>query len=350
MPPGFAVFQSLEQPRERMVMQIPERMACVEISEPGGPEVLKPTSRPTPAPADGEVLIKVAAAGINGPDIYQRRGLYPAPPGTTDLPGLEVSGTIVRLGEKARGWREGETCCALAAGGGYAEYCTAPAAQCLPVPPGLDLVDAAALPETFMTVWSNVFERGALAPGESLLVHGGGGGIGTTAIQIAAALGHTVYTTCRSEQCAALQRLGAARAIDYANEDFAAVIKEETSGRGVNVILDIVGGDYIARNIASLARDGRMVSIAFLSGSRVEIDLMPVMLKRLTLTGSTLRVQSVERKAAIASTLRERVWPLIESGRIRPVIHARLPLAEAAEGHRMMQAATHLGKILLLPG
>lgn len=331
-------------------MQIPERMACVEISKPGGPEVLKPTWRPTPAPAAGEVLIRVEAAGVNGPDVYQRRGLYPAPPGVTDLPGLEISGTIVLLGDNVQGWREGETCCALAAGGGYAEYCTAPAVQCLPVPSGVDLIDAAALPETFMTVWSNVFERAALAPGESLLVHGGGGGIGTTAIQVAAALGHTVYTTCRSEQCAELQRLGAARAIDFATEDFAAVIKEETSGRGVNVILDIVGGDYIARNIASLARDGRMVSIAFLKGSRVEIDLMPVMLKRLTLTGSTLRVQSVERKAAIAAALRERVWPLIEGGKIRPVVHARLPLAAAAEGHQMMQDATHLGKILLVPG
>lgn len=332
-----------------MAPTVPEQMACIEISEPGGPEVLKPTTRPTPAPATGEVLIQVAAAGINGPDVYQRRGLYPAPPGTTDIPGLEVSGTIAAVGDGVADWCEGDTCCALTAGGGYAEYCTAPAAQCLPVPPGLDLTEAAALPETFMTVWSNVFQRGALAPGESLLVHGGGGGIGTTAIQVAAALGHKVFTTCRAEQRAPLERLGAARAIDFAGEDFAAVLKEATAGKGVDVILDIVGGDYVARNIASLARDGRLVSIAFLQGSRVEIDLMPVMLKRLTLTGSTLRVQSVERKAAMAAALRERVWPLIASRRIRPVIHARLPLRDAAEGHRIMQEATHLGKILLLP-
>ncbi|MBK8208980.1 MAG: NAD(P)H-quinone oxidoreductase [Rhodospirillales bacterium] len=328
---------------------VPERMTCVEISEPGGPEVLKPTTRPTPVPAAGEVLIRVAAAGINGPDVYQRRGLYPAPPGTTDIPGLEISGTIVSLGDGIVGWSTGETCCALTAGGGYAEYCVAPAAQCLPVPAGLDLIAAAALPETFFTVWSNIFQRAALAPGESLLVHGGGGGIGTTAIQIAAALGHRVFTTCGPEQCAQLERLGAARAIDFGREDFADVIKQETGGKGVDVILDIVGGDYVARNIASLARDGRLISIAFLKGSRVEIDLMPVMLKRLTLTGSTLRVQSVERKGAIATALRERVWPLIEAGAIRPVIHARLPLADAAEGHLILQQATHLGKILLLP-
>jgi NADPH:quinone reductase len=328
---------------------IPERMACVEISQPGGPEVLKPTTRPTPSPAPGEVLIRVTAAGINGPDVYQRRGLYPAPPGVTDIPGLEVSGTIVAVSEGATGWREGDTCCALTAGGGYAEYCTAPAVQCLPVPKGIDVVDAAGLPETYMTVWSNVFQRAALAPGESLLVHGGGGGIGTTAIQIAAALGHTVYTTCSGEQRAELERLGAARAINFVDEDFAAVLKQETDGKGVDVILDIVGGDYVTRNIASLARDGRLVSIAFLKGSKVEIDLMPVMLKRLTLTGSTLRVQSVERKAAIAAALRERVWPLIGDGAIRPVTHVRLPLADAAEGHRILQQATHLGKILLLP-
>ena len=328
---------------------LPEGMACVEISEPGGPEVLKPTTRPTPRPDRGEVLIRVAAAGINGPDVYQRRGLYPAPPGVTDIPGLEVSGTIVALGDDVADWRTGDLCCALAPGGGYAEYCTAPAAQCLPVPEGLDLVEAAALPETFMTVWSNIFQRAALAPGESLLVHGGGGGIGTTAIQIAAALGHRVFTTCSAEQAAELERLGATRAIDFAHEDFAAVIREATGGKGVDVILDIIGGDYIVRDIASLARDGRLVSIAFLKGSKVEIDLMPVMLKRLTLTGSTLRVQSVERKAAIAAALRERVWPLIANGAIRPVIHARLPLADAAEGHRILQRATHLGKILLLP-
>lgn len=329
---------------------VPESMKCVEISEPGGPEVLKLVTRPMPVPGPEEVLIKVAAAGINGPDVYQRRGLYPAPPGVTDIPGLEVSGTVVALGEGAAGWRVGDACCALTAGGGYAEYCTAPTRQCLPVPAGLDLADAAGLPESFFTVWTNVFERAALAEGEILLVHGGGGGIGTTAIQIAAAFGHRVFTTAAGpEQCAALERLGAARAIDFTRDDFAAVIKGATGGKGVNVILDIVGGDYIARDIASLARDGRLVQIAFLKGSKAEIDLMPVMLKRLTITGSTLRVQSVERKGEIAEALRQRVWPLIEEGRIRPVIFTRLPLADAAEGHRIMQEGAHLGKILLLP-
>ena len=333
-----------------MRYSVPESMKCVEISEPGGPEVLKLVTRPMPVPGPEEVLIKVAAAGINGPDVYQRRGLYPAPPGVTDIPGLEVSGTVVALGEGAAGWRVGDACCALTAGGGYAEYCTAPTRQCLPVPAGLDLADAAGLPESFFTVWTNVFERAALAEGEILLVHGGGGGIGTTAIQIAAAFGHRVFTTAAGpEQCAALERLGAARAIDFTRDDFAAVIKGATGGKGVNVILDIVGGDYIARDIASLARDGRLVQIAFLKGSKSEIDLMPVMLKRLTITGSTLRVQSVERKGEIAEALRQRVWPLIEEGRIRPVIFARLPLADAAEGHRIMQEGAHLGKILLLP-
>lgn len=327
---------------------LPETMTCVEISEPGGPEVLKPTTRPMPKPAAGEVLIKVAAAGVNGPDVYQRKGLYPAPPGVTDIPGLEVSGTIVALGEGVNGWTVGDTCCALTAGGGYAEYCTAPAAQCLPIPSGLDMVDAAGLPETFFTVWSNVFERAALAPGETLLVHGGAGGIGTTAIQLAAAFGHTVFTTAAGkETCAALETLGATRAIDFTAEDFVAVVKEATGGTGVNVILDIVGGDYISRNVASLARDGRLVIIAFLKGSKIEFDFMPMMLKRLTITGSTLRVQSPARKAEIAAALRSRVWPLIGAGKVRPIVHVRLPLTEAAEGHRLMAAATHLGKILL---
>jgi putative PIG3 family NAD(P)H quinone oxidoreductase len=334
-----------------MAMQsnIPERMTCIEISEPGGPEVLKPATRPTPAPGPGEVLIEVAAAGINGPDVYQRKGLYPAPPGVTDIPGLEVAGTIVALGDGAAGWAVGDVCCALTAGGGYAEYCTAPAVQCLPIPAGLEVVDAAGLPESFFTVWTNVFERAALAPGETLLVHGGAGGIGTTAIQLAAAFGHRVFTTAAGpDQCAALERLGATRAIDFSREDFAAVIKEATGGKGVDVILDIVGGDYVARDIASLARDGRLVQIAFLEGSKVEIDLMPVMLKRLTITGSTLRIQPTDRKGEIAAALHGRVWPLIAQGKIRPLIFARLPLAQAAEGHRIMQKATHLGKILLL--
>ncbi|MFO1154025.1 MAG: NAD(P)H-quinone oxidoreductase [Rhodospirillales bacterium] len=328
---------------------LPEQMACVEITRPGGPEVLQPAERPTPQAGPGEVLIEVAAAGINGPDVYQRRGLYPAPPGTTDLPGLEVSGTIVAVGDGVSDWREGDTVCALTAGGGYARYCTAPAAQCLPIPHGLDLIDAAALPETCFTVWSNIFERARLATGERLLVHGGGGGIGTTAVQMAAAFGHTVLTTAGKAQCPHLEALGASRAIDFAAEDFVAVVKDVTGGKGVDVILDIVGGDYISRNIACLARDGRLVQIAFLKGSKVEIDLMPVMLKRLTITGSTLRVQTIERKGEIAQALRKRVWPLITEGRMRPVVFARLPLADAAEGHRLMQEAEHFGKILLIP-
>lgn len=331
-----------------MASEIPETMLCIEIREPGGPDVLKPTSRPTPRPAAGEVLIRVLGAGINGPDIYQRRGLYPAPPGVTDIPGLEVSGTIVALGEGATGWSVGDVCCALTAGGGYAEYCVASARHCLPIPRGVDPVDAGGLPETCFTVWTNVFERGRLLPGETLLVHGGAGGIGTTAVQIARACGHRVFATVSSgEHVAALLGLGAARAIDYTREDFVTVVREETSGKGVDVILDIVGGDYILRNLSILARDGRLVQIAFLKGSKTEIDLMPVMLKRLTITGSTLRIQSAERKAIIADAVLSEIWPHLESGAMRPVIQARFPLSQAAEAHRMMHAGGHLGKILL---
>lgn len=332
-----------------MTDPLPATMACIEISAPGGPEVLRRSTRPVPKPRPDEVLVRVAAAGINGPDIYQRQGLYPAPPGASDLPGLEIAGTVAAVGENAGAWRIGDRVCALVTGGGYAEYCTAAASHCLPIPDGLDPVQAAALPETFFTVWSNVFERARMAAGETLLVHGGGGGIGTTAIQLAHALDHRVFTTeGGAAKCAMLERLGAERAIDYAADDFVTVIKAATDGRGVDVILDIVGGDYVQRNIACLARDGRLVNIAFRKGSKVEIDLMPVMLKRLTLTGSTLRVQAPERKAAIARALLERVWPLIAAGRIVPLIHARLPLADAAEGHRMMEAAAHVGKIMLL--
>ncbi len=331
-------------------MTLPPTMTCIEIAEPGGPEVLQPTTRPVPEPAPGEVLIQVAAAGVNGPDLYQRRGFYPAPPGVTDIPGLEIAGPIVALGDGVAEWAAGDTVCALAPGGGYAEYCTAPAANCLPVPAGLTPVEAAALPETFFTVWTNVFERARLQPGEWFLVHGGGGGIGTTAIQMASRLGSPVIATEGGpDKCAACVRLGAERAVDYFGEDFVEIAKELTGGKGVDVILDIVGGDYVARNIAALAREGRLVQIAFNKGSKVEIDLMPVMLKRLTITGSTLRVQAIERKAEIARALIERVWPLIESGDIRPVIHATLPLAEAAEGHRLMEGAGHVGKIMLTP-
>lgn len=327
---------------------IPDAMACIEIASPGGPDALRPVQRPVPRPEAGEVLIKVAAAGINGPDIYQRQGLYPAPPGASDLPGLEVAGAVVMAGTDVARWRVGDRLCALLGGGGYAEYCVAPAGQCLPVPEGLSLVEAAALPETFFTVWTNLYERARLQAGEVLLVHGGGGGIGTTAIQIASRLGARVFTTEGGrDKCEALVRLGAERAIDYTTENFVSVLKEATGGKGADVILDIVGGDYVAKNIACLNRDGRLVNIAFRKGSKVEIDLMPVMLKRLTLTGSTLRVQSLARKAEIAAALQERVWPLIAAGKIRPVIHRTLPLAEAAEAHRIMESSSHLGKIML---
>ncbi len=332
-----------------MVEPVLETMTCIEISGPGGPEVLRPATRPVPVPGAGEVLVRVAAAGINGPDIYQRQGTYPPPPGASDIPGLEIAGTVVAAGESVAGWKVGDAVCALTVGGGYAEYCTAPAPQCLPVPAGLDLVEAAALPETFFTVWTNVFDRAGLRAGETVLVHGGAGGIGTTAIQMASRLGSRVFATeGGADRCRVCEDLGADRAIDYETEDFVTVVKEATAGKGVDVILDIVGGDYVGRNIACLTRDGRLVNIAFRRGSRVEIDLMPVMLKRLTITGSTLRVQPVARKAEIAGALKERVWPLIEAGTIRPVIHVRLPLAAAAQGHRLMEGAKHVGKIMLV--
>lgn len=326
----------------------PHTMICIEVAAPGGPEALQPTHRPVPTPAAGEVLIRVAAAGVNGPDLYQRQGFYPPPPGATDIPGLEIAGTIVAVGESVDSWQVGDVVCALVIGGGYAEYCVAAAAHCLAIPHGLEVDEAAAVPETFFTVWTNVFERGRLASEEILLVHGGSGGIGTTAIQMARGLGARVFATARgAEKCSVCRQLGAERAIDSTREDFVAVVKEATGGRGVDIILDIVGGDYVARNIACLAREGRLVNIAFRKGSRVEIDLMPIMLKRLTLTGSTLRVQSVERKAEIAAALKDRVWPLIAAGAIKPLIHAKLPLTQAEEAHRMMEESRHIGKIVL---
>lgn len=326
---------------------LPECMTCVEISQPGGPEVLKPTTRPTPQPAKGQVVIKVAAAGINRPDVLQRAGAYPAPPGASDLPGLEVAGIVAALGEGVSSPAMGEAVCALVAGGGYAEYVAVDARHCLPVPKGFDMVQAASLPETFFTVWHNVFERGALAAGETLLVHGGAGGIGTTAIQLAHALGAKVFATAGSPAKAqACRDLGADRAIDYTAEDFVEVVKAETK-KGVDVILDMVGGEYIPRNVKALAPDGRLVSIAFLKGSVAEVNFMPVMLKRLTLTGSTLRPQPDDAKARMAASLREKVWPLIETGTIRPVVHATFPLAQAADAHRLMEANTHIGKIVL---
>lgn len=324
-----------------------ESMTAVEISQPGPPEVLTTASRPRPLPGPGDVLLRVAAAGVNGPDIKQRQGHYPPPKGASDLPGLEVAGTVVARGQSVEDWKEGDAVCALANGGGYAEYCCVPAGQCLPVPKGLGMVEAAALPETFFTVWNNIAMRAALAEGESFLVHGGAGGIGSTAIQVAKALGARVFATASSpEKCAVCRRLGADRAINYRTEDFVEVVRAETPG-GVNVILDMIGGEYVQRNIRALAVDGRLVHIAFDKGATVEVNLMPVMLKRLTLTGSTLRPRSTEFKTEVARQLRVRIWPLIEAGTIRPLIHATFPLARAADAHRLMESGDHVGKIVL---
>ena len=328
---------------------MPETMTAIEITSAGGPEVLKPGTRPMPTPKDGEVLIEVHAAGINRPDVFQRKGHYDPPPGASDIPGLEVAGRVVAVGPGVTDLKAGDEVCALVAGGGYAEFCTAPAVQCLPVPAGLGMVEAAALPETSFTVWSNVFDRGLLKSGESLLVHGGSSGIGTTAIQMAKAAGATVFTTAGSaEKCEACLKLGADRAINYREEDFAAVVKEATGGRGVDVVLDMVGGDYIPRSISCMATDGRHVSIAFLRGSKTEIDFNRVMRNRLTLTGSTLRPRPIADKAAIASRLREHVWPKLSQGSIRPLIHSTFPLAEAAKAHALMESSEHIGKIVLV--
>jgi putative PIG3 family NAD(P)H quinone oxidoreductase len=323
-------------------------MTAIEIREAGGPEVLVPASRPVPEPGTGEVLIRVAAAGINRPDVLQRAGGYPPPPGASDIPGLEIAGDVVGLGDAVKGRKLGDRVMALVAGGGYAEYCTAPAAQCLPIPKGLDMIEAAAIPETFFTVWSNVFDRGRLKAGESILVHGGSSGIGTTAIQLAKAFGARVFTTAGSaDKCAACEKLGAERAINYRDEDFVTVVRDLTDGAGVDVILDMVGGDYIARNIKALAPDGRLCQIAFLGGSKAVVDFLPMMLKRLTLTGSTLRPRPVEFKAAIARALEKNVWPLVEKGAVKPVLFKTLPLAQAAEAHRLMESSAHIGKIVL---
>jgi NADPH2:quinone reductase len=325
-------------------------MMAIEISQPGGPEVLKPEALPTPRPEAGQVLIKVEAAGVNRPDVLQRQGAYPPPPGAPATPGLEVAGRIVELGEGVRRYRRGDAVCALVPGGGYAEYCMAAEDNALPVPKGLSMVEAAAIPETFFTVWTNVLDRAALKAGETLLVHGGSSGIGTTAIMLASALGSRVIATAGSaEKCRACERLGAERAIDYRIEDFVVVVKSETSGKGADVILDMVGGDYVARNIAAAAMHGRIVNIAFLKGSKVEVDLLPMMLKRLTLTGSTLRPRTVAEKAEIAHALEARVWPLIEAGRIKPQVFRTFPLSKAADAHRLMESGVHIGKIVLVP-
>lgn len=324
-------------------------MHVVEVSTPGAPDVLRLAERARPEPAPGEVLIRVVAAGVNRPDVMQRKGAYPPPPGASDIPGLEVAGEIVELGAGVQGFARGEHVCALVTGGGYAEYCVAPAGQCLPVPQGLSDVEAASLPETFFTVWSNVFERGGLRPGESLLVQGGSSGIGVAAIQLAHALGSRVFATAGSEEkCAACRRLGADRAINYRSEDFVAVVKSETGGCGVDLILDMIGGDYLLRETAALAEDGRLVFINTMGGAKTTVNLHEIMVKRLTITGSTLRARPVAFKAGIAQRLREHVWPLFETGRIRPVIYRSFPFADAAGAHALMESSEHVGKIVLL--
>lgn len=323
-------------------------MRAVEITTPGGPEVLKLTERPMPVAGPGEVLIKVTAAGINRPDVFQRKGAYAPPPGASDLPGLEVAGEIVDGDAAAGGFAKGDRVCALVAGGGYAEYCVAPAVQCLPIPDGLSDIEAAGLPETYFTVWSNVFDRGRLSEGETLLVHGGASGIGTTAIQLAHALGHTVYTTVGSdERVAAVQELGADAGINYKTQDFVAEVKTLTNGRGVDVILDMVAGDYLDRDIKALADDGRIVIIALLGGAKGTINADQILRRRLTITGSTLRPRDVNFKAAIARALREKVWPLFAAGKLKPVVHATFKLDQADQAHAMMESGEHIGKIIL---
>ena len=326
----------------------PDPMKCVEISKPGGPEVLVPAERPAPTPKAHEILIKVAAAGVNRPDVQQRLGKYAPPPDASDLPGLEVAGEVAALGADVKMWKAGDKVCALVHGGGYAEYCVAPEVQALPIPRGFTALQAASLPETFFTVYSNVYDRARLAPGESLIVQGGSSGIGVTAIQMAAAMGNRVFVTAGSdEKCAACVKLGAERAINYKTQDFVEVIKEVTGGKGVNVVLDMVGGDYVAREIKCLAQDGRLAFIAVLGGTKGEFNVAEVMMKRLTLTGSTLRPRTVAFKGAIASSLRDKVWPLIEAGKIKPVIYKTFPLAQASEAHRLMETSQHIGKIVL---
>jgi NADPH:quinone reductase len=327
---------------------LPETMAYVRIDRPGPPEVLVPDRMPVPRPGPGEVLIRVAAAGVNRPDVLQRQGGYPPPPGASDVPGLEVAGEVVAAGAEVERWRVGDRVMALVASGGYAEFCTAPGPQVLPVPGGLSMVEAGAVPETFFTVWTNVFDRGRLRAGETLLVHGGSSGIGTTAIQLAASFGATVLATAGGpEKCAACARLGAARAIDYRAEDFVAVAKEATGGRGVDLILDMVGGDYVERNLQALGVEGRLVQIAYLKGAKLTANFTQLMTKRLTWTGSTLRPRSVEQKGAIAAALEARVWPLLASGRVRPPIYRTFPLEQAAQAHALMESSEHVGKIVL---
>ena len=330
---------------------LPATMITIAISEPGGPDVLTDIQRPVPAPAPGEVLIEVAAAGVNRPDVMQRRGLYPPPPGASDIPGLEIAGTVVALGEGAARYKIGDAVCALVTGGGYAHYCPAAEATTLPIPAGLTMAQAAALPETVFTVWSNVFDRGRLKAGETLLVHGGTSGIGTTAIQLAKALGARVITTAGSdEKCAACRELGADVAINYKTTDFVPEVKSATGGKGADVILDIIGGSYIQKNYDAAAMDGRIVQIAFQDGSKVQVDFMRLMLKRLTHTGSTLRSRPVPEKALIAQAVEATVWPLVAAGKVRPVMDQTFPLVEAAAAHARIEASAHIGKVVLTMG
>ncbi|MEE8309581.1 MAG: NAD(P)H-quinone oxidoreductase [Hyphomicrobium sp.] len=326
---------------------VPAAMTAIAIAGKGGPEVLRPETIAVPQPGPGQLLVKVAAAGVNRPDVMQRLGLYPAPKGHSQIPGLEIAGTVVASGEGTHRFMTGHTVMALVNGGGYAQYCVADETVCLPIPAGLDMVEAAAIPEGFFTVWHNVFERGGLKEGEWFLMHGGTSGIGVVAIQLARAFGAKVITTVGSaDKCAACLKLGATRAVDYTREDFVEVVKVETEGRGVNVILDIVGGDYVERNIRSLAEDGRLVNIAFQKGSKVTIDLIRVMLKRLTLTGSTLRIRSEDVKARIARAVEDKALPLITDGQVKILVDSTFPLSEAAKAHERMDQS-HIGKIVI---
>jgi putative PIG3 family NAD(P)H quinone oxidoreductase len=323
-------------------------MNVVEIAAPGGPEQLKPALRPMPKPAEGEVLIRVAAAGVNRPDVVQRQGRYPPPPGASDLPGMEVAGEIVELGPKTSGLAIGDKVTALLPGGGYAAYAVASAVLCLPVPEDMSMVEAAAIPETYLTVWTNLFERAGCKAGDTVLIHGGTSGIGTTAIQLAHAFGAKVFATAGSaEKVRVCEQLGAVRGIDYKTEDFVEVIKQHTDGKGVDIILDMVAGPYVARNIDCAALEGRIVVISLLGGTRAEINMTKIMMRRLTLTGSTLRSRTVAQKGAVAAAVLQNVWPLLRAGRARPVIHATFPLAEASEAHRLMESSSHIGKIVL---
>ncbi len=327
---------------------IPNKMTAIGIEHPGGPEVLKPVEMDVPEPSPGELLIKVASAGVNRPDVLQRQGGYPPPPGAPETPGLEIAGTVVGAAGLPKRYKIGDEICALVPGGGYAEYCTVAEDNALPVPDGLSMMEAAGVPETFFTVWTNVFERAQLKSGESFLVHGGSSGIGTTAIMLACAFGARVFSTAGSpDKCKVCEDLGAEICVDYRQADFVETLRSATDKRGVDVILDMVGGDYIPRNIKLAAADGRIVSIAFLQGSKIEVDFLPVMLKRLTLTGSTLRIRSVADKARIAGALEARVWPLIAAGKIKPIIHQIFDLKQAAAAHAMMESSKHIGKLIL---